>query len=138
MFKAGASHFGLSELEVFVKDTHKFESRYLHSLVGPHPERKDLYHERSPINYIQNINCPLILFQGDEDKIVPPNQSQLMFEAVRAKEIPVAYVLFEGEQHGFRKAGSIKRALEGELFFYSKIFQFDLAEEIEPVQIENL
>jgi len=138
VFKAGASHFGLSELEIFVNDTHKFESRYLTSLVGPYPERKDLYYERSPINYIQNFNCPLILFQGDEDKIVPPNQSQLMFEAVRAKELPVAYVLFEGEQHGFRKADSIKRALEGELYFYSKIFKFDLADEVEPVQIENL
>jgi len=138
VFKAGASLFGLSELEIFVKDTHKFESRYLYSLIGPYPERKDLYYERSPINYIQNFNCPLILFQGDEDKIVPPNQSQLMFEAVRAREIPVAYVLFEGEQHGFRKSESIKRALEGELYFYSKIFKFDPADELEPVQIENL
>jgi dipeptidyl aminopeptidase/acylaminoacyl peptidase len=138
VFKAGASHFGLSELEIFVKDTHKFESRYLDSLVGPYPERKDLYYERSPINYVQNFNCPLILFQGDEDKIVPPNQSQLMFEAMRAREIPTAYVLFEGEQHGFRKADSIKRALEGELYFYSKIFKFDLVDEVEPVQIENL
>jgi dipeptidyl aminopeptidase/acylaminoacyl peptidase len=138
VFKAGASHFGLSELEIFVKDTHKFESRYLFSLVGPYPERKDLYYERSPINYIQNFNCPLILFQGDEDKIVPPNQSQLMFEAVRAKEIPVAYVLFAGEQHGFRKSDSIKRALEGELYFYSKIFKFEVADKVEPVQIENL
>ena len=138
VFKAGASHFGISDLEAMAKDTHKFESRYLDSMIGPYPERKDLYYERSPINYVQNFNCPLILFQGDEDKIVPPSQSQLMFEAVRAKEIPVAYVLFEGEQHGFRKSESIKRALEGELYFYSKIFKFNLAEEIEPVQIENL
>jgi dipeptidyl aminopeptidase/acylaminoacyl peptidase len=138
VFKAGASHFGVSDLEALAKDTHKFESRYLDSLIGPYPKRQDLYYERSPINFTQNFNCPLILFQGDEDEIVPPNQSQKMFEAVRAKEIPVAYVLFEGEQHGFRKAESIKRALEGELYFYSKIFKFDLVEEIEPVQIENL
>ena len=138
VFKAGASHFGLSELEVFVKDTHKFESKYLFTLVGPYPERKDLYYERSPINYIQNFNCPLILFQGDEDKIVPASQSEMMFEAVRAKEIPVAYVLFKGEQHGFRKAHSIKRSLEGELYFYSKIFKFDLAEPVPPIEIENL
>jgi len=138
VFKAGASHFGLSELEFFAKETHKFESRYLHSLVGPYPERKDIYYERSPINFVQNFNCPIILFQGDEDKIVPPNQSQLMFDAVRAKGIPTAYVLFKGEQHGFRKAESIKRSFEGELYFYSKVFQFDLAEEIEPVKIENL
>ena len=138
VFKAGASHFGISDLEAFARDTHKFESRYLESLIGEDPERKDLYYERSPINFIHNFNCPIILFQGDEDQIVPPDQSRLMFEAVCAKKIPAAYLLFEGEQHGFRKAESIKRALEGELYFYSRIFKFDLAEEIEPVQIENL
>jgi len=138
VFKAGASHFGVSDLEALAKETHKFESRYLDSMIGPYPERKDLYEERSPIHHTQKFDCPIILFQGDEDKVVPPNQSQLMFEAVRAREIPTAYVLFEGEQHGFRKAESIKRALEGELYFYSKIFKFDLAEDIEPVQIENL
>ena len=138
VFKAGASHFGVSDLEALAKETHKFESRYLDSLIGPYPERKDLYEERSPIHFTQNFNCPIILFQGDEDQIVPPSQSQLMFEAVRAREIPTAYVLFQGEQHGFRKAESIKRALEGELYFYAKIFQFDLAEEVEPVQIENI
>ena len=138
VFKAGASLFGVSDLEALAKDTHKFESRYLDSLIGPYPERKDLYYERSPINFAHNINCPIILFQGDEDKVVPPNQSQSMFEAVRAREIPTAYVLFQGEQHGFRKAESIKRTLEGELYFYSKIFNFDLPEEVEPVEIENL
>ena len=138
VFKAGASHFGISDLEALAKDTHKFESRYLDSMIGSYPERKDLYYERSPINFAHNINCPIILFQGDEDQVVPPNQSQAMFEAVRAREIPTAYVLFQGEQHGFRKAESIKRALEGELYFYSKIFKFDLAEEVESVEIENL
>jgi len=138
VFNAGASHFGVSDLGALARETHKFESRYLDSMIGPYPERKDLYDKRSPINFVRNINCPIILFQGDEDKIVPPNQSQLMFEAVRAREIPTAYVLFEGEQHGFRKAESIKRALEGELYFYSKIFKFDTADELEPVQIENL
>lgn len=138
VFKVGASHFGISNLEALAKDTHKFESRYLDSMIGPYPERKDLYYERSPINFAHNINCPIILFQGDEDKVVPPDQSRVMFEAVRAREIPTAYVLFQGEQHGFRKAESIKRALEGELYFYSKIFKFDLAEAVEPVPIENL
>ena len=138
VFKAGASHFGLSELEFFATETHKFESRYLHSLIGPYPERKDIYYERSPINFVQNFKCPIVLFQGDEDKIVLPNQSQLMFDSVRARGIPAAYILFEGEQHGFRKAESIKRSLEGELYFYSKIFNFELAEDIEPIQIENL
>ncbi|MFN8401835.1 MAG: prolyl oligopeptidase family serine peptidase [Anaerolineales bacterium] len=138
VFKAGAGHFGVSELEIFVKDTHKFESRYLFTLVGPYPERKDLYYERSPINYAHQINCPLILFQGDDDKVVPPSQSQLMYEAVRGREIPTAYILFKGEQHGFRKADSIKRSLEGELYFYSKIFKFDLAEDIPAIEIDNL
>jgi dipeptidyl aminopeptidase/acylaminoacyl peptidase len=138
VFKAGASHYGLSELEVFVKDTHKFESRYLYSLIGPYPERKDLFFERSPINYKKNLACPLILFQGDEDKVVPPSQSQMMFEAVRAKGLPVAFLLFKGEQHGFRKAENIKRSLEAELYFYSKIFGFELTDPIEPVEIENL
>jgi acetyl esterase/lipase len=138
VFKAGASHYGLSELEVFVTDTHKFESRYLYSLVGPYPERKDLYFERSPINFTKNLACPLILFQGDEDKVVPPSQSLMMFEAVRAKGLPVAYLVFKGEQHGFRKAENIKRSLEAELYFYSRIFGFNLAESIEPVEIQNL
>jgi dipeptidyl aminopeptidase/acylaminoacyl peptidase len=138
VFDAGASHFGLSELEVFAKDTHKFESRYLDTLVGPYPQRKDLYQQRSPINFVHQFNCPIILFQGDEDKIVPPSQSEMMFEAVRAREIPTAYLLFKGEQHGFRKAENIKRALEAELYFYSKVFKFNLAEPIEPVEIENL
>ena len=138
VFKAGASHFGLSELEVFVKDTHKFESRYLFSLVGKYPEQKELYFERSPINFLKNLSCPLILFQGDEDKVVPPNQSEIMFDAVKAKGLPVAYLLFAGEQHGFRKAGNIKRSLEAEFYFYSKVFGFEPADEIEPVKIENL
>lgn len=138
VFKAGASYYGISDLEVLEIDTHKFESRYSHSLVGPYPDRKDLYFDRSPIHFIQNLSCPIILFQGDEDKVVPPAQSQMMFEAVRDKELPVAYLLFEGEQHGFRKAENIKRSLEAEFYFYSKIFGFDPADKMEPVQIENL
>ena len=138
VFKAGASYYGISELEVFATDTHKFESRYMDSLIGAYPERKDLYFNRSPINFIQNLSCPLIMFQGDEDKVVPPSQSQMMFEAMRDKELPVAYLLFAGEQHGFRKAENIKRSLEAELYFYSKIFGFEPADKIEPVQIENL
>jgi dipeptidyl aminopeptidase/acylaminoacyl peptidase len=119
-FRAGASHFGISDLEVFVHDTHKFESRYLDGLVGPYPERKDLYYERSPIHFTNRLECPVIMFQGLEDKIVPPNQAELMLDALRAKHLPVAYVPFEGEQHGFRKAENIKRALDGEFYFYQK------------------
>jgi dipeptidyl aminopeptidase/acylaminoacyl peptidase len=138
VFTAGASHFGISDLEVFVKDTHKFESRYLDRLVGPYPERKDLYYQRSAMNFLDRLSVPMILFQGLEDKIVPPNQAQALYDAVKAKGVPVAYLPFEGEQHGFRQAGNIKRALEAELYFYSKVFRFPLAEEIEPVCIENL
>jgi dipeptidyl aminopeptidase/acylaminoacyl peptidase len=137
-FRAGASHFGVSDLTVFVGDTHKFESRYLERLIGPYPERKDLYYERSSINFTERLSCPVIFFQGLEDKIVPPNQAELMVEALRKKKLPVAYVAFEGEQHGFRKAENIKRALDGELYFYSRVFGFPLADNVEPVEIENL
>lgn len=138
VFKAGASHFGIGDLETFVSDTHKFESRYLDNLVGPYPEQTEVYRQRSAINFTDQLDCPMILFQGSEDKIVPPNQSQKMYEAVKAKGIPVAYLEFEGEQHGFRKAENIKRALDAELYFYAKIFGFELADLIEPVQIDNL
>jgi dipeptidyl aminopeptidase/acylaminoacyl peptidase len=137
-FKAGASHFGISDLTVFVGDTHKFESRYLERLVGPYPEKAQVYFERSSINFTDRLSCPVIFFQGLEDKIVPPNQAELMVEALRRKKLPVAYVAFEGEQHGFRKAENIKRALEGELYFYSRVFDFPLADAVEPVEIENL
>ncbi|MGH7771375.1 MAG: S9 family peptidase [Candidatus Binatia bacterium] len=137
-FKAGASHYGISDLEALVKDTHKFESRYLDKLIGPYPARRDLYQERSPIHFTDRLACPMILFQGLEDKIVPPNQAEKMFEAVRNKGLPVAYLSFEGEQHGFRKSDNIKRVLEAELYFYSKVFGFELAEPVEPVKIENL
>ena len=138
VFKAGASHYGVSDLEALAKETHKFEARYLDGLVGPYPERRDLYRERSPINHTEGLSCPLILFQGLEDQIVPPKQAEMMFDAVRAKGLPTAYIPFEGEQHGFRRAENIKRALEAELYFYPKIFGFDLADPVEPVDIVNL
>jgi dipeptidyl aminopeptidase/acylaminoacyl peptidase len=137
-FKAGASHYGVSDLGALVRDTHKFEARYLDNLIGPYPERADLYHARSPINFTDQLSCPVIFFQGLEDKVVPPNQAELMVEALRAKRLPVAYVAFEGEQHGFRRAENIKRALEGELYFYSRVFGFELADPVEPVPLENL
>ena len=123
---------------VLAQDTHKFESRYLDSLVGPYPERRDLYLARSSIQHIEQLACPLILIQGLHAPIVPPNQSQMMFDALRTRGLLVVYVTFAGEQHGFVKAENNKRALEAELYFYSRIFQFELADEIEPVQIENL
>lgn len=138
IFKAGASHYGISDLEALARDTHKFESRYLDRLIGPYPERHDLYVERSPIHFTERLNCAMIIFQGLEDKVVPPNQAEKMVQAVRAKKLPVAYLAFEGEQHGFRKAENIKRVLEAELYFYSKVFGFEVAEPAEPIQIENL
>ncbi|HEY9639519.1 MAG TPA: S9 family peptidase [Coleofasciculaceae cyanobacterium] len=138
VFKAGASFYGVSDLEALAQDTHKFESRYLDGLIGKYPEEQQIYVERSPIHAVDRLDCPLIFFQGDEDKIVPPNQAERMVNALKAKGLPVAYVLYAGEQHGFRKAENIKRTLDGELYFYSKVFGFDLAEAVEPVAIENL
>ncbi len=137
-FKAGASYYGVSDLEALATDTHKFEARYLDSLIGPYPERKDLYVERSPIHATTKLNCPVIFFQGDEDRVVPPNQAEMMVDALRAKKLPVAYVLYAGEQHGFRKAENIKRTLDGEFYFYSRVFGFDPADPIKPVAIENM
>ena len=138
VFAAGASYCGISDLEAMTKDTHKFESRYLDRLVGSYPERRDLYVERSPIHFTDRLSCPVILFQGLDDKVVPPDQAELMVEALRAKGLPVAYVPFEGEGHGFRRAENIKRALDAELYFYSRVFGFDLAEPVAPVVIEGL
>jgi dipeptidyl aminopeptidase/acylaminoacyl peptidase len=137
-FKAGASHYGVSDVEALAKDTHKFESRYLDGMIGPYPEKRDLYIERSPIHFTDRLSCPVIFFQGLEDKVVPPSQAETMVAALQAKGLPVAYIAFAGEQHGFRQAKNIKRALDGELYFYSRVFGFDLAGEVEPVEIENL
>jgi dipeptidyl aminopeptidase/acylaminoacyl peptidase len=138
LFSAGASHCGVSDLEALEVDTHKFESRYTHSLVAPYPERADLYRERSPINFTERLKVPVIFFQGLEDKIVPPNQAEMMVEALRAKKLPVAYLTFEGEEHGFRQAANIKRSLDGEFYFYSRVFGFEPGEKIEILEILNL
>ncbi len=137
-FQAGASHYGVSDLEALARDTHKFESRYLDRLIGPYPARRDLYVARSPIHSADRLSCPIIFFQGLDDPVVPPDQAERMVVALRAKGLPVAYVAFPGEQHGFRQSANMKRALEGELYFYSQVFAFPLAEPIEPVPIENL
>jgi dipeptidyl aminopeptidase/acylaminoacyl peptidase len=137
-FKAGASYYGISDLEALARDTHKFESRYLDSLVGPYPAARDVYRARSPIHFVDRLDCALILFQGLDDKVVPPSQSQAMADAVRRKGLPVAYVAFEGEQHGFRKAENLVRALESELYFYGKVFGFEPADALAPLPIDNL
>ena len=121
-FKAGASYYGISDLEVLQQDTHKFEARYNDTLIGPWPAAKDVYRQRSPIHFTDRLSCPIILFQGLDDKVVPPNQSEMMAEAARKKGLKVKYVAFEGEQHGFRKAENIIRSLEEELAFYRDVF----------------
>ena len=121
-FNAGASYYGISDLEVLQHDTHKFESRYNETLIGPYPEAKDVYRARSPIHFTDRLSCPIILFQGLEDKVVPPNQSEMMADAARRKGLMVKYVAFEGEQHGFRKSENIIRSLEEELAFYRDVF----------------
>jgi dipeptidyl aminopeptidase/acylaminoacyl peptidase len=135
-FAAGANYFGLAELEVFVHDTHKFEARYLDTLIGPYPACQTTYYERSPVNFVDNLNVPLIVFQGLEDKIVPPSQSELIVEALKKKGLPYAYLAFAGEQHGFRKAETITRCAEAELSFYGQVFGFAPADEIEAVQLQ--
>ncbi|MGZ6363798.1 MAG: S9 family peptidase [Ktedonobacterales bacterium] len=137
VFKAGASHYGVSNLEGDMLDTHKFESRYTESLVGPYPAQRDVYYQRSPINFTGRLSCPVIFFQGLDDKVVLPGQSELMVQALREKGVPVAYLPFEGEGHGFRRAENIKRSLDAELYFYGKVFGFTPADAIEPVHIDN-
>lgn len=138
VFKVGASYYGIGDLEALEEDTHKFESRYNHSMIGPYPEMRDLYRQRSAIHYTEKLHCPIIFFQGLDDKVVPPNQSQKMVDALKSKGLPVAYIEFEGEGHGFRRAENVMRAQDAELYFYSKILGFDPAEPVEPVEITNL
>jgi dipeptidyl aminopeptidase/acylaminoacyl peptidase len=138
VFRAGASHYGVSDLEALARDTHKFESRYLDRLVGPWPEAAALYRARSPIHHVERLSCPIIFFQGVEDAVVPPNQAELMVEALRRKGLPVAYLTFEGEQHGFRKAETIQTVLRAELAFYGRVFGFTPADGLPDLVIENL
>ncbi|MCV2488434.1 prolyl oligopeptidase family serine peptidase [Geodermatophilus sp. YIM 151500] len=136
-FTAGASHYGLADLSAFVGDTHKFESRYLDGLVAPWPSGRAVYEERSPINHVDALDTPLAVFQGEEDAVVPPAQAELIVAALRAKGVPHAYLLFSGEQHGFRRAENIRAALDGELSFYAQVWRFDLppGEGITPIQV---
>jgi dipeptidyl aminopeptidase/acylaminoacyl peptidase len=139
-FAAGASHYGVADLEALAVETHKFESRYLDGLIGPYPAARDVYVARSPIHHLDGFDRPLAVFQGLDDQIVPPNQAEMIVDALRSRGVPVAYVAFEGEQHGFRQAANIRRALDGELSFYAQVFGFPLPadEAIDPVPVENL
>jgi len=137
-FAAGASHYGIGDLMALARETHKFESRYLDRIVGPLPQSEALYRERSPINYTDQLDCPVIFLQGLDDKVVPPNQAEAMVAALQAKGIPVAYLAFEGEGHGFRKAENVERALAAELAFYGRVFGFQPADKLPPLDIHNL
>ncbi len=138
VFCCGASYYGVSDLALLARDTHKFESGYLDRLVGQYPQQAERYRERSPIDHLDGFDRPVILLQGLEDKIVPPNQAELILESLTRKGIPVAYVAFPEEQHGFRKADTIIRAHEAELYFYSRVLGFSLPDQIEPIEIRNL
>jgi dipeptidyl aminopeptidase/acylaminoacyl peptidase len=137
LFAVGASYFGVADTEILDEDTHKFESRYLEGLIGPYPETADLWKERSPIHFADQMSCPVILFQGLEDLVVPPSQAEVMVAALERNGIPYAYLAFEGEQHGFRRAETIRRTLEAELYFYGRILGFEPADELEPVEIHG-
>jgi dipeptidyl aminopeptidase/acylaminoacyl peptidase len=136
-FAAGASYYGVADLETLAKDTHKFESRYLDRLVGHYPEAHQIYRERSPIHFADRIRVPVILFQGLEDAVVPPSQAEVLVAALRRNGLPFSYVTFEGEQHGFRQASTIRRAVEAELWFYGQVLGFTPAENLDGVEIEN-
>jgi dipeptidyl aminopeptidase/acylaminoacyl peptidase len=137
-FAAGASYFGVADAGALAEDTHKFESRYLDRLIGPYPEQAELYRERSPIYHVEQLRAPVILLQGLEDKVVPPNQAETMAAALERNGVPYAYLAFEGEQHGFRKAETNIRCLESELYFYGRIMGFEPAGDPEPVEIAGL
>ena len=137
-FAAGASYYGVADVAALARDTHKFESRYLDRLIGPWPQAEELYWQRSPIHFTDRLSCPVILLQGLEDEVVPPAQAEMMAAALDAKGIPHAYLPFPGEQHGFRQAAHIRRALEAELYFYGRVFGFDLADPVDPIPIAHL
>jgi dipeptidyl aminopeptidase/acylaminoacyl peptidase len=138
VFKAGADYFGVSDMTALAKDTHKFESRYLDSMIGPLPQAQAIYDSRSPLNHLDGFRAPLIVLQGADDPVVPPSQSAKIVEALRARKVPVAYILFPGEGHGFRKPENIIRSLQSELSFYGQVFGFTPAGDLPPLTIENL
>jgi len=138
VFKAGASYYGIGDLELLQDDTHKFESHYSEQLIGKYPEERALYRDRSPIHFVERMSSAMILFQGSDDKVVPPNQAETIYQAVLAKGLPVAHVVYEGEGHGFRQAKNVIHSLEAELYFYGKVFGFETPDLGVPVSIENI
>jgi dipeptidyl aminopeptidase/acylaminoacyl peptidase len=138
VFRAGADFFGVSDMTALARDTHKFESRYLDSLIGPLPQAQAIYDSRSPLNHLDGFKAPVIVLQGADDPIVPPNQSARIVEALRARHVPVAYVLYPGESHGFRKPETIINSLQAELSFFGQVFGFKPADQLPPLTIEGL
>jgi dipeptidyl aminopeptidase/acylaminoacyl peptidase len=137
-FASGASYFGVADLVTFHDETHKFESHYDEYLVGPWPQAIDLYRERSPITHADSISNPLLLLQGLDDKVVPPQQAEVIVEALKRRAVPYGYIAFEGEGHGFRKAENIKRASEAHLSFLGQLCGFEPADGFDPIEIQNL
>jgi dipeptidyl aminopeptidase/acylaminoacyl peptidase len=138
VFNAGASYFGVGDVEALARETHKFESRYMDQMIGPYPEAMDLYRERSPIHHVDGFKAPLLVLQGRDDLVVPEAQSEQIVAALKERHIPHAYLAFEGEGHGFRMADNIRRSLEAEASFYAQVFGFDLADDFEPLKVEFL
>ena len=138
VFRAGADYFGISDMTALARDTHKFESRYIDSLIGPLPQAQSIYDERSPLNHLDGFKAPLIIFQGADDPIVPPNQSALIASALRERKVPLAYILYPGEAHGFRKPETIINSLQSELSFYGQVFGFTPADQLPKLTIEGL
>lgn len=137
-FTAGASYYGVADIEALANLTHKFEARYLDSMIGPYPEQAELYRKRSPVHFVDQLSCPVVILQGGEDQVVPQAQAERMVEALEAKGLPYAYLLFPDEAHGFRKSENVRRALEAELYFYSRLFGFELADPVTPITVHNL
>jgi dipeptidyl aminopeptidase/acylaminoacyl peptidase len=138
VFSAGASYFGVGDLEALARDTHKFESRYLDLLVAPYPDQVDVYRERSPIHFVDRIRCPVLVLQGEDDKVVPRELADQIVDALKRNGIPHAYLLFPGEGHGFRRAENQRRSREAELSFFAQVFGFELADDIEPIEVQGL
>ena len=138
VFGAGISLFGIADLEALAKDSHKFEARYMDSLVGPYPEERARYLERSPINHLDRLSAPILLLQGTEDTVVPPQQAEMLADAARRKGLPVALIMFEGEGHGFRRGETIKASIEAQIYFLSRIFGFEPADRVSSIPIDNM
>ena len=136
-FTAGASRYGIADLAILAKDTHKFESRYLDRLVGKWPEDEEIYKQRSPIHHIEQLSTPMVILQGSEDPIVPPNQAHLMAKKLKENDIPHALIEFSDEGHGFRKAPNITKAIESELAFFAQIFNFEPFDDLPKICIES-